>query len=116
MKDLKDVEFRKILGHPLTPNWKDKKPQQLSVPVLWDDEPLCVRVLEGRILLYVSTFEHPKSVDKKPRQLMVMPSGLPLPKGYSFVDSIVNGPWAWHVFIEDKKKKKSKKKQTKKRS
>ena len=102
----------KIIGYGIMPNWKVKGRQKLTLPLKWSDEPLNVRVVEGPILFYVKTVEQPTLADKKPRHLVVMPTGEPLPKGYSFVDTIVNGPWAWHVFIEDPPKK-AKKKQTK---
>ena len=93
---------RKILGYPLTIDWRAKEPQVLKLPIR-GAIPLTVKLVDGSFVLYV---EHdPEKDGTKMRKVVVFKAGqdidfyISADKDYEFVGTVVNGPWAWHVYI-----------------
>ena len=95
---------RKILGYPLIIDWRAKKPQTLEY-AMGDATPLSVELVDGSFVLYV---EHdPEKDGTKMRKVVIFRAGQDVgyyttaDKDYYFVGTVVNGPWAWHVYIHD---------------
>ena len=96
---------RRILGYPLTIDWRAKKPQTLKLPIQ-GATPLSVELVDGSFVLYV---EHdPKEDGTKMREIVIFKAGQDVNfyitadisiRDYIFVGTVVNGPWAWHVYI-----------------
>ena len=90
---------RRILGYPLTVNWRAKKPQILELPIR-GATPLSVKLVDGNFVLYV---EHsPEEDGTEMRKIIIFSAGQDVSldvKDYTFVGTMVNGPWAWHVYI-----------------
>ena len=90
---------RKILGYPITANWRVNKPQVLELPIC-GASILSVELVDGNFVLYVA--HDPVDESPKMRKLVLFKAGQdvdPYMNDYSFVGTMVNGPWAWHVFI-----------------
>ena len=91
---------RKILGYPLTADWRANKPQVLELPIC-SATPLSVELVDGNFVLYV---EHdPVDENPKMRKLVLFKAGQNInpyiTEDYTFIGTMVNGPWAWHVYI-----------------
>ena len=91
---------RKILGYPLTADWRANKPQVLELPIC-SATPLSVELVDGNFVLYV---EHdPVDESPKMRKLVLFKAGQDInpyiTEDYTFIGTMVNGPWAWHVYI-----------------
>ena len=93
---------RRILGYPLTIDWRAKKPQTLKFPIQ-GATPLSVKLVDGSFVLYV---EHDIEKDgTKMRKVVIFKAGQDVDfhisgdKDYIFLGTVVNGPWAWHVYI-----------------
>ena len=89
---------RKILGYPLTVDWRAKKPQMLELPI-YGAKPLSVELVDGSFVLYV---EHDLGKGQRMRRIFILKAGQEVDsflEDYTFVGTVVNGPWAWHVYI-----------------
>ena len=93
---------RRILGYPLTIDWRAKKPQTLELPIS-GATPLSVKLVDGSFVLYV---EHdPEKDGTKMRKVVIYKAGQDVnfhisgDADYFFLGTVVNGPWAWHVYI-----------------
>lgn len=96
---------RKILGYPLRPDWRDTKPQVLELPI-GGARALSVKVVEGgSFTLFV---EHdPDTEPKRMRKVLILKSGHDVDEyggGYSYIGTMVSGPWTWHVYLANEKK------------
>ena len=94
--------MRKILGYPLSIDWKAKESQTLELPI-HGAIPLTVELVDGSYVLYVE-HEYSTEASTKLRKVVVFRAGQPLnfyttSKDYNYLGTVVNGPWAWHVYI-----------------
>ena len=93
---------RKILGYPLTIDWRAKEPQTLELPI-GSAAPLSVELVDGSFVLYVEY--DPEKDGTKMRKVVIYKAGQDVnfhisgDADYFFLGTVVNGPWAWHVYI-----------------